>query len=94
MKFLLTGAAGQLGQALRQQGAVGLELIPTSRSGDPATGLMPLDLAHAASCRAAVIEHEPDWVLGSLDKNFVLTMLRLHHVRGASASTCASSWWE
>ena len=33
------------GQALRQQVPVGVELIATSRSGDPATGLLPLDLA-------------------------------------------------
>lgn len=63
MKILLTGAAGQLGQALRQQVPGGIELIATSRSGDPATGLLPLDLADAASCRAAVLEHRPDWVL-------------------------------
>jgi dTDP-4-dehydrorhamnose reductase len=47
MKILLTGAAGQLGQALRQQVPEGMELIATSRSGDPATGLLPLDLADA-----------------------------------------------
>ena len=34
MKILLTGAAGQLGQALRQQLPVGVELIATSRSGE------------------------------------------------------------
>jgi dTDP-4-dehydrorhamnose reductase len=63
MKILLTGAAGQLGQALRQQLPAGVELIATSRSGDPATGLLPLDLANAVACRAAVLEHRPDWVL-------------------------------
>jgi len=63
MKVLLTGAAGQLGHALRQQLPAGVELIATSRSGDPATGLLPLDLADAAACRAAVLEHRPDWVL-------------------------------
>ena len=61
MKILLTGAAGQLGQALRQQVPVGVELIATSRSGDG--GMLPLDLADAAACRAAVLEHRPDWVL-------------------------------
>jgi len=63
MKVLLTGAAGQLGQALRQQVPEGIELIATSRSGESATGLLPLYLADAAPCRAAVLEHRPDWVL-------------------------------
>ena len=63
MKILLTGSAGQLGQALRQQLPAGVELIATSRSGDSATGLLPLDLADAAACRAAVLEHRPDGVL-------------------------------
>ena len=65
MKVLLTGAAGQLGHALRQQLPAGVELIATSRSGDPATGLLPLDLADAGACRAAVHEHRPDWVLNA-----------------------------
>jgi dTDP-4-dehydrorhamnose reductase len=63
MKVLLTGAAGQLGQALRQQLPEGIELIATSRSGDPTTGLLPLDLADAVACQAVVLEHRPDWVL-------------------------------
>jgi len=63
VKVLLTGAAGQLGHALRQQVPAGIELIATSRSGDSATGLLPLDLADAAACRAAVLQHRPDWVL-------------------------------
>ena len=65
MKVLLTGAAGQLGQALRQQVPAGVELIATSRSGDPATGLLRLDLADVAACRAAVHQHRPDWVLNA-----------------------------
>ena len=65
MKILLTGAAGQLGQALRQQVPVGVELIATSRSGDPATGLVPLDLADAVACKALVQRHRPDWVLNA-----------------------------
>jgi dTDP-4-dehydrorhamnose reductase len=32
MKILLTGAAGQLAQALRQQGPKGVELIAASRA--------------------------------------------------------------
>ena len=63
MKVLLTGAGGQLGQALRQQVPHGVELIATSRSGGD--GLLPLDLADAAACRAAVLEHRPDWVLNA-----------------------------
>jgi dTDP-4-dehydrorhamnose reductase len=71
MKILLTGAAGQLGQALRQQVPDGVELIATSRSGDGGGGdgsgadggLLPLDLADADACRAAVHQYRPDWVL-------------------------------
>jgi dTDP-4-dehydrorhamnose reductase len=61
VKVLLTGAAGQLGHALRQQLPAGIELIATSRSGGD--GLVPLDLADAEACRAAVREHRPHWVL-------------------------------
>jgi dTDP-4-dehydrorhamnose reductase len=68
MKVLLTGAAGQLGHALRQQLPAGVELIATSRRGDgggDGLGLLPLDLADACACRAAVLEHRPDWVLNA-----------------------------
>jgi dTDP-4-dehydrorhamnose reductase len=70
MKILLTGAAGQLGHALRQQLPAGVELIATSRNGadaEPAGGaaLLPLDLADAGACRGAVLEHRPDWVLNA-----------------------------
>jgi dTDP-4-dehydrorhamnose reductase len=61
MKVLLTGAAGQLGQALRQRVHEGVELIASSRGGG--AGLLALDLADAEACRAAVHEHRPDWVL-------------------------------
>ncbi len=40
-----------------------MELLPASRSTDPATGRLPQDLADAAACRTAVLEHRPDWVL-------------------------------
>lgn len=63
MKVLLTGAAGQLGQALRQQVPAGVELIATSRSGGD--GLLALDLAEAEACRAAIRDHRPDWVLNA-----------------------------
>jgi dTDP-4-dehydrorhamnose reductase len=61
VKVLLTGAAGQLGQALRQQAPAGIDLIATSRGGGE--GLVALDLANAEACRAAVLELKPDWVL-------------------------------
>ena len=63
MKILLTGAAGQLGQALRQQVPAGVELIATCRSGG--NGLLALDLAEAEACRAAIRDHRPDWVLNA-----------------------------
>ncbi|MFM7551045.1 MAG: dTDP-4-dehydrorhamnose reductase [Cyanobacteriota bacterium] len=58
---MLTGAAGQLGQALRQQAPAGIDLIATSRGGGE--GLVALDLADAEACRASVLELKPDWVL-------------------------------
>jgi len=67
VKVLLTGAAGQLGQALCRQRPAGVELIATSRSGDGGgpggDGLLALDLADPEACRAAVRRHRPDWVL-------------------------------
>jgi dTDP-4-dehydrorhamnose reductase len=63
MRVLLTGAAGQLGQILRQQCPPGVELIASSRSGGE--GLIPLDLADPAACRAAIAVHRPDWVLNA-----------------------------
>ena len=63
MNILLTGAAGQLGHALRQQLPAGVELIATSRSGG--NGLLALDLAEAEACRAAIRDHKPDWVLNA-----------------------------
>ena len=63
MKVLLTGAAGQLGQALIAQTPKGIELLPSSRSGGD--GLLALDLADAEACRMAVHRHRPDWVLNA-----------------------------
>jgi dTDP-4-dehydrorhamnose reductase len=63
MKVLLTGAAGQLGQALINAKPAGMELIATSRGGGP--GLAALDLADANACKAAVEEYRPDWVLNA-----------------------------
>ena len=57
MKVLLTGAAGQLGQALRASCPPDLELIATSRD--------ELDLSKQEACMAAVERHRPDWVLNA-----------------------------
>jgi dTDP-4-dehydrorhamnose reductase len=57
MKVLLTGAAGQLGQALIASRLPWMELI--------ACGRAELDLADAEACRVAVRQHRPDWVLNA-----------------------------
>ena len=57
MKVLLTGAGGQLGQALIASAPEGLELVATSRQ--------ELDLADAEACSDAVEQHKPDWVLNA-----------------------------
>ena len=61
MKVLLTGAAGQLGQALIASRPEGVELIASSRSGGD--GAVALDLSDPQACSAAVEQHRPDWVL-------------------------------
>jgi dTDP-4-dehydrorhamnose reductase len=61
MNVLLTGGAGQLGQALIASAPEGIHLIATSRQGG--AGLLPLDLADGQACRAAVRHHQPQWVL-------------------------------
>jgi len=57
MKVLLTGASGQLGQALIASRPEGVELLPLGR-GD-------LDLADANACRQLVRQHQPDWLLNA-----------------------------
>ncbi len=57
MKVLLSGAGGQLGQALIASAPKGLELVATSRQ--------ELDLADPEACRSAVEHHQPDWVLNA-----------------------------
>jgi dTDP-4-dehydrorhamnose reductase len=57
MKVLLTGAGGQLGQALIASAPEGIELVATSRQ--------HLDLADHEACRGAVQQHQPDWVLNA-----------------------------
>ena len=63
MKVIITGAAGQLGQALCRQAPAPLEMISTSRNGGD--GTVPLNLADAAACRALVQEHRPDWLINA-----------------------------
>lgn len=57
MKVLLTGREGQLGTGLQASLPAGVALIATGRS--------ELNLADAAACRQAVLEHRPDWVLNA-----------------------------
>lgn len=57
MRVLLTGATGQLGQALLSSIPAGVELIPLCR--------MHLDLADQAACNLAVEHYRPDWVLNA-----------------------------
>ena len=57
MKVLLTGAAGQLGQALIASTPLDVELVICGRAA--------LDLAIPENCRAAVQAHRPDWVLNA-----------------------------
>ena len=57
MKVLLTGAAGQLGQALIASTPAGITLTACSRA--------ELDLADPQACQAAVQCHRPDWVLNA-----------------------------
>jgi dTDP-4-dehydrorhamnose reductase len=63
MKVLLTGAAGQLGQALIAACPLAVTLIPSSRGGG--AGRVALDLADAQACRSLVLEHRPDVVLNA-----------------------------
>ena len=57
MKILLTGAGGQLGQALLDAKPEAFELISTTRQ--------ELNLADAEACSSAVQQHQPDWVLNA-----------------------------
>lgn len=52
------------GQALLASKPAGIELIATSRTGGGEGGeaLLPLNLADANACRAAVQQHQPDWL--------------------------------
>ncbi|MFZ9288169.1 MAG: dTDP-4-dehydrorhamnose reductase [Vulcanococcus sp.] len=68
MKVILTGGAGQLGQALRRSAPAAIagtavQLITTTRSGGE--GTIALDLADAEACRALVEQHQPDWLINA-----------------------------
>ena len=63
MKVLLTGSAGQLGQALLASKPEEVDLIPTSRGGGQ--DFLALDLADPDACRDMVREYRPDWVLNA-----------------------------
>ena len=70
MRILLTGSSGQLGRALRASLPATLagepvELIATARQPEPLQAVVGLDLADHDACRAAVITHQPDWVLNA-----------------------------
>ena len=57
MKILLTGSAGQLGQALLDSRPEAVELISTTRQ--------ELDLSDGNACRLAIQKYRPDWVLNA-----------------------------
>ena len=68
MKVMITGAAGQLGQALL--GSVPdtingetVELIACSRAGG--SGVVALDLADSGACRVMVDQLKPDWLINA-----------------------------
>ena len=62
MRVLLTGAGGQLGQALQASAPVRLGDEPLELV---ATGRQELDLADAAACSELVRQLQPDWVLNA-----------------------------
>ena len=57
MKVLLTGAKGQLGQALIAQQPGQIQLMTTNRT--------QIDLADPKACMMAVQEHQPDWLINA-----------------------------
>ena len=57
MKVLLTGASGQLGQALIASCPTGVDLLALRRQ--------DLDLSDAHACQQAVVQHRPDWLLNA-----------------------------
>lgn len=63
MKVLLTGTTGNLGTALLESAPKGIEIVKTSRKGEP--GSIRLDLRNSADCVEAVMAIKPDWVLNA-----------------------------
>ena len=98
MKILLTGAAGQLGQALRQQVPAGVELIATCRSGG--NGLLAMDLAEGAASwyDVALAVGEPAQELGLLERSALVSPLTTAEYPlpaqrpSYSLLDCASCW--
>jgi dTDP-4-dehydrorhamnose reductase len=64
MKVLLTGAAGQLGQALMASCPEGVQLLAAARRAEGGASLA-LDLSDAAACRRVVRDNRPQWVLNA-----------------------------
>ena len=62
MRILITGASGQLGQALKRS-------APENLAGEPldwlALGRAELDLADADACRRIVFDLKPDWLINT-----------------------------
>ncbi len=57
MRVLLTGATGQLGKALQASVPTDVQLISLGRA--------KLDLADHESCRKAVFNNKPDWIINT-----------------------------
>ena len=57
MNVLLTGASGQLGQAIILKKPIHINLIPLNKN--------LLDLADKSSCWQAIEKYRPDWVINS-----------------------------
>lgn len=74
MKVMLTGAAGQVDQALLASKYAGIQRNADSRTGggEGVEGLLPLDLATADACREAVQQHQQDWVLNAAGQKEVI----------------------
>ena len=57
MKVILTGANGQLGQAISIEKPFGINLIPLDRK--------ELDITKYEDCKKTILKHKPDWILNA-----------------------------